>query len=646
MNPYICVQVDWDDDGDFTDTHENISSLIRTKQGIVASRGNDQIQDLSPPMSGSFNLTVDNTDQLFSVENILSDLYGYLVPGHTIRLKIFTFSVQFTITANNGYCYSKLDSAPASYTLQTGDILYYDIKWETATDFISFDLGTAGAIHILETAGAKDQNGLSVGYATDISAYALNSYYTRVIPVPVSAVGSIITRFQVACRNPLSGTYQSDFQNIYILSSDGTVHSIFQSPESLNITDTNTNNGSSDSCLLEDSKLWQGNLDNIQQNSAQGQISATLPAFGTLSKLVGKKISTQLLENVTTDVALIELLTVAGIDPSLIDPYIGNTTLDWWWLDNEDAFQAATTLLYSEGPGAKLYEDRDGSIVLENRQHRFTDAGSTTSQYTLNTTGDTSNAAFRTYTYDPGLKNIVNSANAVQKTRAADVSPSIVWFYPSGDIITLAPNEVWSVQTSATDPFKDAVVPNPGTNYAIISGSVTPSLSATSGTIITITMTAGASGCSFGALSLTATSVPITATVTVNSTVDTSASQATYGLRVFNLPLRAEISVNTMQDLVNAIASTYSQPRATVTFGIMSADGGINYNIQRGLQISNRVTVIEGQSAFNGDVWIESISHTILSGTNFMTTYGAEKIIETLYGTWGSAVWDLSVWGF
>ena len=74
-----------------------------------------------------------------------------------------------------------------------------------------------------------------------------------------------------------------------------------------------------------------------------------------------------------------------------------------------------------------------------------------------------------------------------------DVPLTTPWTgYDTG--INLGVSEVLTFTASASDPFINAVTPVSGTDYTLLSGAVTPTLSRTSGASTTITLTAGGGG--------------------------------------------------------------------------------------------------------------------------------------------------------
>lgn len=390
--------------------------------------------------------------------------------------------------------------------------------------------------------------------------------------------------------------------------------------------------------------LWTGYLDDIPQHPERERHSVSIPALGAFSKLAGKRVSTALYSSIRTDEALGYLLDAVGWSGSDRVLDVGKTTLDWWWLQDEDAFDAAKALLNTEGPGSTLYEDGSGNIVFESRHYRLITTRSTTSQATLSDVG--SEPLFAApFSYNPGLKDIINIAEVTTKTRAAQ-SASVVWSL--GQTITLVANETRKYVATNTDPFTGAITPIANTDYTVTVGDLSSiTLDRTSGQSCTITLTAGASGATVAGLQLRAQLVTVQNTIIVANTVDTSASIEKFGRQVYGLSIRPEINVNTAQDFINAIVGRYQDPRPTVTLAVNNGtDNRMTQALTR--EISDRITVVEAQTGVNHDYWVERIEHQIdEAGLHHAVVLGCEKAAATAnYAVWGTAIWGTNVWGY
>ncbi len=332
---------------------------------------------------------------------------------------------------------------------------------------------------------------------------------------------------------------------------------------------------------------------------------------------------------------------------------MGQTTLLWWWLYNQDAFEALKALLYSEGPGAELFEDAQGRCVFHARNHKLTATRSNTSQATYRDQG-TEPLFSRPWTYDPGTKDIANvvTTTIVQRTPAT-LPITKVWNY--GQTLTLAPGQAVTVQATSSVPFTAAHALVIGTDLsapgaAISIGAPTPA----SGQVASITFTnIGTSPCTLDSAAADGTGpqmraqlVPVTATNVIANTLDTSVSQAAYGQQPYTLPFLQDISPATAQDLVNGTAAIYQNPRPQATVTLLNA------NWTREVEgftreIADRVTLVEAQSKTNSDFWIERIQHSVVhGGAGHAVSFGTEAVWGAGFFILDSSLLDVGVLAF
>ncbi len=395
--------------------------------------------------------------------------------------------------------------------------------------------------------------------------------------------------------------------------------------------------------------VWGGVLDRIVPRPERDRHCVEIPCLGPLSRLRAAsedlRISTALYQDIRTDQALGYILDAVGwpLGARVIDT--GRTTLLWWWLQDEDPFEAAKAVVNTEGPGARLYEDGQGRIVFESRHYRLTTARCTSAQATFSDDGTEPGIQEAPFEYDDGQRDIVNVCTVETKLRSAKAA-AVVWSY--GQTLTLAPGEARSVMVSASDPFRNAVTPVAGTDYSLTAGSLASVvLDRNSGQSCTLTLTAGAAGATVAGLQVRAEAVSVDSTTRVSNTVDASASQARYGVRPYSLPLRAEIDPLVAQDFANAVVAQYQEPRPALLFGINSGHADrIAQILSR--EISDRVHVHEAETALDSDVFIERIEHRISQmGEMHETFFGCEMADDAgQFLIWDVGRWDVNQWGY
>lgn len=664
MSVPFTLTVDWTNAGSFTASADDVSGRIKNDLGIVIDRGGDQPAILSPPMAGSMLFRLDNRSRDYSANNSTSPLAGLIVPGHPVRLKSDYLGITATATAGTGSAYDSIDGV-SSYTIQAGDVLTYDIWWVGTTDFAAVDLDD-GAGTRLKNLGAVDQNGLNAAPATNIASLAYNTWYSRQIPLPAGIIGKTISRFLIGIDSTWSvgdaGTKRPLVRNIRIL--DATRQTVQKtifvwSDSSVTHTSRYTANGCSidPSDWLQSWPLWGGYLDVPRQRSASEYLDVEFPCLGGLARLKNKLVSTALYQNITITSCLTVILDAVGwpsgtgFGGRMIDT--SATTLSWWWLNNEDAYGAVMALLNSEGPGADIFEDNQGRFTFFSRTHKLTAVRSTDSQADLRDRDAPGYEPLfsRPWTYSESIKNIVNAATVTVVTRALQTS-QVIWTV--GTTISLSPSEVYRIDAVAASPFKTALTPVLGTDYALVSGSLSSiALNRTSGQRLTITITAGATGAVIDSaaldgtgLQLRARPVTIQQTFALNNTIDTSASIAKYGVQSWNSSYRPDIAVNVAQQLVNGVVSIYQNPRAQLSVTVNNATPGRQrQHLER--EIGDRVTVRESQSGTEMDVWISRIQQQIThGGASHVVTFGCDQVFPQSYFVLDTSALGTDVLGF
>lgn len=676
--PRFKTLIDWNNDGDFLDTNEDVSSNVQNDPGTNTTIGRDQYRDLTPPMAGKASVRLSNLDRKYSPDNGSSPLFGLLTPGKKAQIEQNYIVYAYSPYATDSFAYEGIGGL-GSYVVKSGDMLSYDVMWQQTDSYASLDLSN-GTTKLSGT-GVTDQAGVSVALTTDFHSSAYQLWYNRRIPLS-GLVGLTINQFLLSVHMPSSsganvwGTFRwgtmvwgsqsarsAWFRNAAILDASGNVKFlIIDNPLTApSMVISSVYDTSSISFSIGTYYLWSGYTDFITPRMELENQDVGLPMLGGLSRLIGVTISTQLYGTstpITTDVAINAILDAVGW-PNNSLPFgrnieTGLVSLNQWWLNQEDAFSALKALFWTEGPGCELFEDAQGRICFYNHNHKITNSAGNTSQSTISST--TTEPIFqRPFKYDSGQQNIINSANVTTKTRTQQ-NRSAVWNY--GSILTLSPNQTFVVSFSTSDPCNNlSATISPG-GYTVASGSVSSvTFNRTSGQFFTMTIVAGSSGASIAGpsssfdtngITVSANLWTVTATVNVVNTLDTSASQAIYGVIPFTDPIRSEISFLQAQDLVNAIVSIYQNPRKLVQLTVQ----GITP--QRELQglvraIGDQITIVEtaAGNALNAGFWIERIDHRISqSGMSFETSFGCEQVWANNYFIIGTSLLGTGVLGF
>jgi hypothetical protein len=410
-------------------------------------------------------------------------------------------------------------------------------------------------------------------------------------------------------------------------------------------------------------------IDDISQTTEWGNRRVKLATLGYETVLMRATVSVPVMLNPRVDQCITALLDAAGWPPSMRAVSAADTTLLYWWCDERSPWDAMIELLAAEGPGT-FYVDRGGVFHFEGRNFRTIAARSTTSQATFwdhnlgNRTGyrdhvlyrddrlyrgRSSGLYFTTFAYDPGFKNIYNRVTYSTSRRALG-AVSQVWNY--GTSFTLASGQSRTLIARPNDPFLNAVAPLLGTDYTVSGGSVTVTLSSSSGLVayIVVTATSGAptvSGVTTPGLQLRAQPLTQASQTIIENNLDASASIAKFspipGRAIPNtLALNAwpEIDPSMAEGVCNAWVGRYMTPHPAVTITLRNADQAhVDQIVAR--MPSDRITLIESNTGMEADVWINSLTLKIsgAAGRTVELVLGCEKVTDV-----GGAVWDLSVW--
>jgi hypothetical protein len=364
--------------------------------------------------------------------------------------------------------------------------------------------------------------------------------------------------------------------------------------------------------------LFLGHTDDNPINPDPENKDVSLSLLDSLADFRGQNVSTQLYSGIRTGEAIGYILDSCGWSSTLRDLDPGNTVIPWWWEDGTDALTALENVLRSEGPPALLTIGADGAIVFRDRHHRLLDSASITSQATWRDRGTIEPVMLRPgFSYSESWANIVNTGSATVDVRVPqELQP--VW--TSDVTLSLSAGEQKLITASASDPFYGAVAPVAGTDFTVLSGTVTTSLIRSSGASATIIYTATTAAV-ITALQLRAQPVTVGYSVQVSALDGTSITD--YGPRAFpgDLPWCNPADA---QAVLDTVVFQRSRP-----LPIVQAQFQIGSNLTKAAAIlvrdlSDRVTVVEPETALNNDFYVESIGHEYANKFDHLVSVGLE----------------------
>ena len=131
------VYVDWNNDGDFDDLHDSITSDILE---MSFQRGRDYASQLSgKSVAGKLTIRLENDTAKYSPDNSSSALFGSLLPGRKVQVRgvvgtYNTFPYTFPFTFNNltetviwtGYL-DRITPMPSPHGVDTAEIVVFGV---------------------------------------------------------------------------------------------------------------------------------------------------------------------------------------------------------------------------------------------------------------------------------------------------------------------------------------------------------------------------------------------------------------------------------------------------------------------------------------------------------------------------------------
>lgn len=96
MTADYVFAIDWDADGDFTGTGEDVTArVLGTRSAITIRYGRDQARALAPVAPGEARFELDNTSRDYSPENSSSPLAGLVLPGREVQITATASSTDY-----------------------------------------------------------------------------------------------------------------------------------------------------------------------------------------------------------------------------------------------------------------------------------------------------------------------------------------------------------------------------------------------------------------------------------------------------------------------------------------------------------------------------------------------------------------------
>lgn len=331
-----------------------------------------------------------------------------------------------------------------------------------------------------------------------------------------------------------------------------------------------------------------------------------------LNDLQGVKLSTGVYPAMRTGALVETILDLAGWTGGR-DIGLGATVVPFWWAEGTDALTAINDLVKSEGPPSIAYVSPDGTFVFRDRHHRLLRDESVDVQATFTASAVGCDAPAVSgldftapFTYAHGWRDIINSVAFDVPERVMSGDLEDVW--TSEDTVSLSTGQSAEIEISASDPFMDAVTPVLNTDYTVSgAGTVSVTLSRTSGQSVKITLLAIGGAVVIPSLKLRAK--PITTRKTVKVIRQDTGSISLHGERAY--PETAPwANANDADAIAGMILLQYAQRRPTVQLRVVSQNP--EHFVQLLTRtVSDRIHITNAEASLDADFFVERITHLV-----------------------------------
>src|SRR5688572_13472129 len=95
--PTYDVRIDWDNDGNFTTTGDNVTARRLARTPLTVQYGRDHARAMAPTAPGQAAFELDNTSRDYSPENAASPLVGKVLPARPVRIQATHSAVTYTL---------------------------------------------------------------------------------------------------------------------------------------------------------------------------------------------------------------------------------------------------------------------------------------------------------------------------------------------------------------------------------------------------------------------------------------------------------------------------------------------------------------------------------------------------------------------
>ena len=638
------VHVDWNDDGDFSDANEDVTSDVL---GLTL----EHFRDLSSGHieAARLELELKNDDHKYSPPNTGSPLSGDLKPGRKVWARAaypydgFSDAVGTQLQAHtpdydSGFAWTEnlqnFDIAPGSSSVET------DSTQGNGDCVATIDFGDADVsfgCDFTRGTDATDHGGLCFRYSN-----TTNYLYVRVTgtAIEVRKVDAGADSLVASAAHTWSASTQKFLQVVL----HGSSIRVFVNDDEVVDTSSSFNSTATKHGLFCDDEadhtwdnfggwvsLFHGAVDSIHPRPRRGAQYCYLRALDEVERLTSVTLYTYATSSLpqTSDEVLGDMLDYADVDSNSRQLDSGTTLVPDTWSPPIWGVQATDEVhrLQDEEDGI-IYVDGHGYWRLENRTHR-TSAPHTTSRATIKETDDGANPYFSELVWDDGADNVENVV-FMRIRDATTQGAQTVWTLKEKPSFAANETKDFLAETKDYDVVAGQLSPLENTDYDANTQQDGSGTDISSELTVTHPNTADYNG--KGTLirvkfDATAGYLTLLKLRTLNAfnfddpvlvLAEDATSKSTYGQRIKSVEARWTREVAVAQATVDSRLARRKDPKTVLDIVVPNGSkANMMLVLHRGF--SDRVTVSYGAMGINGDFYVEGHRIIVSQGWTMVT---------------------------
>lgn len=367
-------------------------------------------------------------------------------------------------------------------------------------------------------------------------------------------------------------------------------------------------------------RLFRGFLYDYDIFPGPYQRSVKFSVNDLMIRMEAFKLSTEVVESIQTGEAINLILDAMGWPADKRDIDQGSTTMRYWVEEGTSALEAVENITRSEGLPSFAYLNPYGTFIFRDRNHRYLEPRSLTSQVTLHADiGGAEPQLAEPFDYDIGWRELFNSIDVSVEEKEPQAR-TVVW-ERSRDIV-LSPGQTETIDMVFDNPVMDALIPVEDVDYKTAIGQVDITLSRKSGMSISMDIRAVGGNARITKIQLRAR--PIMTTRTYRFVLKDRDSIKKYGEQVYNegMPWACRNDVQALENIIIGVRGE----RLPVIHASVNNDNTTRFTEGLARELSDKVHIVETETFTDHDFYVEQVKHTITEGgLHHITEYGYEQ---------------------